>query len=276
MPETSRPAGSVRQELGLVLDRDPGGQAGGGVSGAVAHRDWVSLRSALLDQACEPYRKAGRFPYHFARGKLWGDPVFRAILELGLLSGHRRILDLGCGQGLLAAWLRAAEHCCYERGIWPRTWPPAPCPESMRGIELMGREVDRARRALGPGCEVVQGDIRSAVFGSADAIVILDVLHYLPAPAQREVLKRVRAALPVGGLLLLRVGDADRGLRFHFTQWVDKALLLMRGRGRVALHCRSIEQWRQLLRECGFDNSRAEPMSHGTPFANALLIALAI
>jgi SAM-dependent methyltransferase len=276
MAETSRHVGSVRQEVGLVLDREPGGRAGGGVSGAVAHRDWVSLRGALLDQACEPYRKAGRFAYHFARGKLRADPVFRAILELGLLSGHRRILDLGCGQGLLTAWLRAAEHCCYERGIWPRTWPPAPYPESMRGIELMGREVDRARFALGPGCEVVQGDIRSAVFGSADAVVILDVLHYLPAPAQREVLKRVRAALPVGGLLLLRVGDADAGLRFHFTQWVDKAILLMRGRGRVALHCRSIEQWRQLLRECGFDNSRAEPMSHGTPFANVLLIALAI
>jgi len=43
----------------------------------------------------------------------------------------------------------------------------------------------------------------------------------------------------------------------------------------VALHCRSIEQWRELLRECRFD-SRAEPMSHGTPFANVLLIALAI
>ena len=273
MPETSRHAGSVRQELGLVLGA--GGRADGGVSGAVAHRDWVSLRSALLDQACEPYRKAGRFPYHFARGKLWGDPVFRAILELGLLSGHRRILDLGCGQGLLAAWLRAAEHCCYERGIWPRTWPPAPCPESMRGIELMGREVDRARRALGPECEVVQADIRTAAFGCADAVIILDVLHYLPAPAQREVLQRVRAALPVGGLLLLRVGDADGGLRFHFTQWVDKAVLLTRGRGRVALHCRSIEQWRGLLCECGFD-TRAEPMSHGTPFANVLLIALAI
>jgi SAM-dependent methyltransferase len=265
MPEMSRRAASVRQELG----------AAGGVSGAVAHGDWVSQRAALLDQACEPYRKVGRFAYYFARGKLRGDPVFRAILELGLLSGHRRILDLGCGQGLLAAWLRAAAHCCYERGNWPRTWPPAPCPESMRGIELMGREVDWARCALGPAFEVVQADIGSAVFGSADAVVILDVLHYVPAQAQLEVLQRVRAALPVGGLLLLRVSDASGGLRFRFTQWVDQAMLLMRGYGRVDLHCRSIEKWRQLLGEYGFD-TRAEPMSHGTPFANVLLIALAI
>jgi len=261
--------------MGRVPDSGPGGREGGGLTGAVANGDWTSLRRVLLDQACEPYRQDGRFAYHFARGKLRGDPVFRAILELGLLRGYPRILDLGCGQGLLAAWLRAAAHCCYERGIWPRTWPPAPRPESMRGIELRAREVDRARRALGPGCEVVQADIRSAVFGSADAVVILDVLHYLPAPSQREVLQRVRAALPPGGLLLLRVGDADAGLRFHLTQWVDKAVMLAHGHGRVDLHCRSIAQWRELLRECGFD-TRAEPMSHGTPFANVLLIALAI
>jgi SAM-dependent methyltransferase len=257
-----------------VPEPGPGGREGAGVTGAVADGDWVSLRGVLLDQASEPYRQAGRFAYHFARGKLRGDPVFRAILELGLLRGYPRILDLGCGQGLLAAWLRAAAHC-YERGTWPRDWPPAPCPQSMRGIELRAREVERARRALGPGCEVVQADIRSAVFGSADAVVILDVLHYLPAPSQREVLQRVRAALPRGGLLLLRVGDADAGLRFHFTRWVDQVVMLARGQGLVDLHCRSIEQWRQLLRDCGFD-TRAEPMSHGTPFANVLLIALAI
>ena len=66
------------------------------------------LNTALLDAACEPYRSAGRFAYHFARAKLRTDPVYRAILELGLLLGRARVLDLGCGQGLLAAWLRAA------------------------------------------------------------------------------------------------------------------------------------------------------------------------
>jgi len=231
------------------------------------------MPAPLLERACEPYRKAGRFAYHFARGKLTADPVYRAILELGLLSGRVHILDLGCGQGLLAAWLQAAERS-HESGAWPEDWPPAPRPQSTRGIELMRKDVERARRALGPGC-VSQGDIRSAEFGAADAVVILDVLHYMPADAQREVLRRVRAALPARGLLLLRVGDSGGGLRFRYTRWVDMLAMQLRGHAIAATYWRSAAQWRGLLRECGFE-VQAKPMSEGTRFANVLLIAHAI
>jgi SAM-dependent methyltransferase len=229
--------------------------------------------AALLDAACSPYRSAGRFAYKFARGKLRVDPVFPAILELGLLQGRPRILDLGCGQGLLAAWLQAAARCC-ELGQWRSDWPPAPQPSSIRGIELMARDVERARRALGPGADVEQGDIRSAEFGAADAVVILDVLHYMDLDSQRQVLERVRAALPSGGLLLLRVCDAGGGVRFNYTQWVDKAVMLARGHSLLTTHSRTIAQWREVLRQCGFD-SQPRPMSKGTPFANVLLIARA-
>jgi SAM-dependent methyltransferase len=229
------------------------------------------LFAALLDAASEPYRSAGRFAYYFARGKLRADPVYRAILELGLLLGRARVLDLGCGQGLLTAWLQAAERC-YDGGRWPRAWPPAPQSLSTRGIELMPRDVERARSALGAASQVSQADIRSAAFGAVDAVVILDVLHYMDPPAQREVLRRVRAALPPQGLLLLRVGDAAGGLRFRYGQWSDKVVMLLRGHSLVPQHCRSVAQWRTLLGECGFE-SEVKPMSRGTPFANVLLIA---
>jgi SAM-dependent methyltransferase len=224
----------------------------------------------LVDRACEPYRSVGLFAYNFARGKLRGDPVFRALLERGLLVGRGRILDLGCGQGLLAAWLNAAQ-LSYQNGSWPRDWPPAPAPVSTRGIELMGRDVERARAALGSSCEIFQGDIRSAEFGLTDAVVILDVLHYISREEQRRVLERVRAALPMRGLLLLRVGDASGGLRFRYSQWVDRLVLLFRGHSSVATHCRSLAQWRELLGECGFEVQET-PMSEGTRFANVLLI----
>jgi SAM-dependent methyltransferase len=266
-----------RADKGVSREPFTAGSAGTGCGdgrGAPDTPRWPTLREALLGRASEPYRRAGRFAYHFARGKLRHDPVFRAILELGLLRGRTHILDLGCGQGVLTAWLRAAASC-YQQGLWPPLWPPPPCPRSMRGIELMRSEVARANRALGPACEVTQADIRSAPFGTADAVVILDVLQYMPEASQRDVLQRVRAALPESGVLLLRVGDADAGLRFRITQGSDRVNLLFQGHALVRLHCRGIGRWRELLCECGFD-SRPEPMSQGTPFANVLLIAHAI
>ena len=232
-----------------------------------------AVPSLLLDAATRPYRRAGLFAYHFARGKLRGDPVFARILELGLLQGRSHVLDLGCGQGLLTAVLRAAGHCAAA-GAWPARWAAAPTVMSTLGIELKQRDVERARRALGPDSNFLHGDIRTAPFGNPDAVVILDVMHYMPLPMQVEILQRVRKALPDDGLLLLRVGDARAGLRFRYSQWTDRMAMLARGHGWMQLHCRALDEWHSLLDQCGFD-SASMPMSQGTPFANVLLIARA-
>ncbi len=228
---------------------------------------------SLLEIACAPYRRAGSFAYHFARGKLRSDPVYRAILAQGLLTDRARILDLGCGQGLLFAWLKAAQTLA-ARGDWPVGWPAAPRPISTLGIELMPRDVARASAGLDSPGAVVRGDIRTAEFAAADAIVLLDVLHYLEPADQREVLLRARAALRAGGVLLLRVADAGGGFRFRYTRFIDRFVLALRGHAIGRIHCRSLAEWRALLAECGF-TSEAKPMSAGTPFANVLLIATA-
>jgi SAM-dependent methyltransferase len=230
-----------------------------------------STPRALIDAASAPYRHAGGWPYHHARGKLSRDPAFAAILRLGLLKQCDRILDLGCGQGLLAAWLIAARSC-HARGAWPQSWPAPPAPVSIRGIELNPKEVTRARDALAEGAEFVGGDIRETAFGNADALVILDVLHYIDYCAHAPLLKRVHAALSPGGLMLLRVSDAEAGLRFRVGRCVDRAVLLARGHGFGPLYCRALGDWRRLLDESQFC-SEAMPMSAGTPFANVLLIA---
>jgi cyclopropane fatty-acyl-phospholipid synthase-like methyltransferase len=231
----------------------------------------AAMPAELLYAARAPYRTVGRFAYGFARGKLARDPAYRVILERGLLQGRRRLLDLGCGLGLLPALLLAAERCARD-GDWPASWAAAPRGLSIRGIELRPGTVQRARRALGAAAEIILGDIRDTDFGTADAVVMLDVLHYIERDAHRALLRRVHAALSPAGVLLLRVGDAAGGLRFRAGLWWDRAVMLARGRGWVQLHCRSVHQWRAVLCECGFD-SQVLSASEGTPFANALLCA---
>lgn len=229
------------------------------------------FRTALVDAAAAPYRQAGRFAWHFARGKIGSDPAFLALLRLGLVPPHARVLDLGCGQGLLASTLVAAD-ALHARGTWPAGWPPAPSGIRVHGVELMPRDVERARRALGDRASIEHGDIRSVDFGAADAVVILDVLHYIPPADQEAVLVRVRNALSSGGVLLLRVGDAAGGLPFRVSQGVDRIVTFVRGHRLAQLHCRPLREWTDALAVLGFE-VQALPMSQGTPFANVLLVA---
>jgi SAM-dependent methyltransferase len=228
---------------------------------------------ALIIAASAPYWSTDLFAYFRARGKLRGDPVFTGILREGLLRESERILDLGCGQGLLAAWLLAARLRNDEGAHpWPSGWPAPPRPISLRGIEMRRQDVQRAREALGPRADFEIGDITKAEFGTADAIVILDVLHYISYQSQLDVLNRVHAALADGGVLLLRVGDAGSGFRFTVGKYIDQTVLLTHHRKAPRVYCRTAREWQEVLAAGGFD-CEVLPMSAGTPFANIMFIA---
>ncbi|MDI1258439.1 class I SAM-dependent methyltransferase [Aquabacterium sp.] len=244
-----------------------------------------TLLSALLDRACEPYRPAGQFAWRFARGKLSGDPAFKALLAQGLIPDHARVLDLGCGQGLLASWLLAARRQ-YEESIrvrpfpdapgWPEHWPAAARIQDFHGVELMPKDVDRAQAALGglrPLPRLTLCDICDVPFEPCDVVVILDVLHYIDMAAQDAVLTRVRDALAPNGVLLLRVGDASAGLPFKISNWVDHVVTFIRGHRLPRLYCRALTDWQAALLRLGFQLDAPIPLSQGTPFANVLLVA---
>ena len=213
----------------------------------------------LARKAASLYPARDRFARHFAFGKLKGDPVFAYLLANSLITPGTRVADLGCGQGLLAALLVAA-------GI----------PVRYTGVELMARDVERARVATASqpadSMRFIVGDIRNAEFGAADAVVILDVLHYIGYEAQSEVLGRVRDSLGEGGVLLLRVGDEAPTLRFRWTLFIDRLVMALRGHRISRLCCRPLARWVSELEGLGF-KVEARPMSEGTMFANVLLVA---
>lgn len=231
----------------------------------------VTLHSRLVDRASQYYRGSGRFAFHFARGKLGADPVFMAMLERGLFPDNARILDLGCGQGLLAAWLFAGRQL-YDAGEWPADWPAPPQLADIRGVDLLARDVQRARASLSIPAHFEEGNMLYVDYGQVDVVVIMDVLHYVDFAAQDDILRRVYAALPIGGLFITRVGDAGAGLRFKLSNWVDRTVAFLRGSRLRPMHCRLLQDWVQTLEQIGFSVEMVN-MNGALPLANVMIIA---
>jgi SAM-dependent methyltransferase len=228
---------------------------------------------ALVGAVARRYASAGWFARMYARAKLRRDPLFAALLREGLLPDGARLLDAGCGQGMLLATLavtREPEVVAH----WPADWAKPPRGLVLRGIERDRTDAERARAALRGEAQIETADLGDAPLPRSDVIALVDVIHYLEPAAQETLLGRVRDALAPGGLLLLRICDADAGLRAALTRAGDHLGVLPR-RGRVGrLHLRSAAAWTALLRAAGLAVAAA-PMAEGTPFANVLLVARA-
>lgn len=233
----------------------------------------IGLKKSLLDLATAPYRTLRWRDYYWARGKLSNDPVFAALLKQNVFPDHARILDLGCGRGLLAAWLLAAEQLAAD-DMWTGAFP-SPKGLQFRGIELATHEAQRSHAALqavhGERVALMGGDMRTADMAEVDVVAILDALHYIPHTEQDQLLDRIRAALGTGGLFVTRVGDASGGWRFRFGQAVDRCITSLRNCHMASTWCRPLSEWRGALEARGF-TVQALPMSSGTLFANVLLI----
>ena len=145
---------------------------------------------------------ARRWMRFYSRGKLRHDPAFPTAFER-IGESSLPLLDIGCGVGLLAFYLR-------ERGFAP---------------EILGLDVDEGKIREGQivagrhyaGITLRAGDA-SALPEFSGNVAMLDVLHYLSVEAQRSALLEMARRVAPGGWCFVRTTPRDGSWRFRFTQ----------------------------------------------------------
>ena len=164
-------------------------------------------------------------------------PKLLSVMDL-LLTDEGRILDVGCGFGLFAAYFGQTQ--------------PA---RSIVGIDPDARRIELARRVAGrldlPAHRFHVGDVRDAPLepdGPFDAAYVLDVMHHIPAEDQRAVLERLRDLLVPGGMLLMKDITTEPRFGLLFTEVLDRAMVGFK----EPLAYRHHKDWGRILQELGF------------------------
>lgn len=215
-------------------------------------------RERLIEEVARPYLEAGFSHWEFVRSKLRHDPAYFALVDRGLVPEAGRIVDVGCGRGILLALLALGR-------------------SRAAGLELVGVDASRrtirvARTGVPPGVSLTVADAGAFHPPRSAAIVLLDVLHYLPVDAQERLLRRAAAALEPGGRLLIREADRSPTWRFRLTAAAERLRAVTRGRLRQRFAFRSLGEIEEALRGLGLE-VQSRPMDEGTPFRNVLLVA---
>jgi SAM-dependent methyltransferase len=192
---------------------------------------------------------AARYPTRFLRAyvrfKVRIDPVYAAVFER-LRGNDEPLLDVGCGIGILALYLR-------QRGF------KAP----IRGIDHDARKI------------AIAGSVTSeATFDIADArtidasgtIVLLDLLHYFRAEDQARILA---SAAKRATTVIIRDALRDGSWRYQMTYAQETFSRAVRWLRAERLHFPSGED---VVRPFTNFDSEVVPLHGKTPFNNYLFV----
>lgn len=197
-----------------------------------------------------------RWDRHYVAAKLRTDPLYSALAE-NLRGSDLPLLDLGCGLGLLAFFLRA-------QGI----------DVPIRGLDYDSRKIDAAQHATtssnSRNLTFSHHDARSGLPDHLGNVSILDILQFFSPAEQETLLKLAASRVAPGGKLIIRSGLRDTSWRFRITVLGDllaKATFWMKA---APTHYPSAEDFHRILSP--FGNVVISPLWGGTPFNNHLIV----
>jgi SAM-dependent methyltransferase len=193
---------------------------------------------------------AARYPTRFlrayVRSKIRIDPVYAAVFER-IQGSDEPLLDIGCGIGILALYLRA------------------------RGFSAAIHGIDHDERKIAIAREVM----RDATFDVADArmeieaggtIVLLDLLHYFRGEEQARILTTAAATATT---VIIRDAIRDGSWRYRLTYLQEMFSRAVRWLRADRLHFPKRDD---VVRPFGSFHAEVVPLHGRTPFNNYLFV----
>jgi SAM-dependent methyltransferase len=170
-----------------------------------------------------------------------------------------RILDVGCGDGLLL-FLLSLEDDSRSR--------------SCLGIDVDEDKIANARRARIASSEFQLADVSSLPSAAFDCASMIDVLYLLPLNRWNDFLQQTVRALRTGGLLIVKeVSDTPRWKYWiGYLEELVAIKLIGMTQGDMP-HLESVDVYRASIEAAGADVFRIERVDAGRPHAHVLLLA---
>lgn len=198
----------------------------------------------------------GRWNRNYVATKLRTDPLYTALAE-NLRGSDLPLLDLGCGLGLLALFLRA-------EGF---TIP-------IHGLDYDLRKIETAQYVAAQSSTLnvtfAHCDIRTGLPPHLGDVSILDILQFFTSTEQEELLIRAASSVASGGKLIIRSGLRNSSWRFKITVLGDLLAKLTFWMKAAPTHYPTGSDFLRILAPFGTVSVR--PLWGNTPFNNYLIV----
>lgn len=210
--------------------------------------------SRNLQKTIDLYKDDG-FGKLFSIIRSWDAPY--EIVERSVPASGK-ILDLGCGDGLLANYLAISS-----------------ARRKILGIELSHDRVDIADKRI-KNTSFKKGDVVKMDCPKSDVVILAHVLHHLPSRSDQEkVLLKIAKVLTKGKKLIILEIDNKPVMKYIFSFLTDAITVPILFEGRffnMDFFYRPSDEWRDLIQNLGFDVKLKE-VHKGMPFSHVLIEA---
>lgn len=168
-----------------------------------------------------------------------------------LLPKEGKVLDLGCGHGLLAFALAMDSPSRQVLGV---DHDEARIAAANNAIQSALRNSQETK----PNLNFAVGNILKPPQATYRGITLIDVMHYFEPSLQKQILNQAFSMLEAQGVLLVReVDPKGKGLASAFNQLYEKVATTtgFTQAEKEGLHFRTPKGWTELLESVGFEVS---------------------